>query len=658
MALGRRVWLTVASGSLIYSGMVSALGMGDITLNSALNQPLSAEIDLLDVGDLAVGDIRVVLASHADFARVGVERLAFLQDLHFTPVIDGNRSRIRVATNKPVREPYLNFLVEISRAKSRMLREYTVLLDPMPSSSEVSSSFVVNNPQAEARLARVEPARFVPPAELPHASQGKRHRVASGESLWAIAGAYAGGTQASQAQFMRDIQALNPDAFADGDAARLNAEADLLLPDAAIQAAAELGEPASPAPMAETIAQSRRTVDAEPTAPALAPADPTLVDGQVTMLRRQLFEALAASREENQQLKQMLIDMRLQLEAVAAQLVEQDRPQAVASPAVEQPAVAIMPEGQPIVLPAAEATPTEAIPSFRWQDWTLPGGGVLISMLLGGLWFSRRQKSEPKYPDAVPVAAPQPTRVPPVTTVAAAPEMPRQPAHASVSETDVLEAANTYITYGRRDEAIDVLSRGIERAPTQLDIRLRHLGLLAEAGDVAGYCAAADAYLQAGGERAPLDQLLALHPAVASAVSGAKPAVAERFLDPDITFVLNESLAADFLDSASEPVPQTSVVEAGQAYPAQPLIDGFDEALTLGELTSLLGNAEPVESKPTAEELRQLEPNPEHLVRVNRAVAYIKQGDVENACIILETLATEGDEAQRQQVNELLAMIA
>ena len=104
MALGRRVLFTVASGSLIYSGMVSALGMGDITLNSALNQPLSAEIDLLDVGDLSADDIRVVLASSADFARVGVERPAFLQDLRFTPVIDGNRSRIRVASNKMLKK--------------------------------------------------------------------------------------------------------------------------------------------------------------------------------------------------------------------------------------------------------------------------------------------------------------------------------------------------------------------------------------------------------------------------------------------------------------------------------------------------------------------------------------------------------------------------
>ncbi|WP_019341648.1 FimV/HubP family polar landmark protein [Stutzerimonas stutzeri] len=651
MALGRRVLFTVASGSLIYSGMVSALGMGNITLNSALNQPLSAEIELLDAGDLSADEIRVVLASSTDFARVGVERLAFLQDLRFTPVIDGNRSRIRVASNKPVREPYLNFLVEITQAKSRMLREYTVLLDPMPGPSEVPSSFVGQDPQAVASPAPVEPVRFVPPAELPQASQGKRHRVTSGESLWSIAGAYAGGSRTSQAQVMRDIQALNPDAFAGGDAALLKAGANLLLPDAATRAAPAPIEPASAAPVAETTMLSELTPDASPAEPV--PADPARVDDQVATLRRQLFEELAASREENQQLKQMLIDMRAQLETVTAQLVEQGRAQPTGSPAVEQSTPTITPQ-EPAVAQPMESTPAEPVSSFRWQDWALPGSGVLISMLLGGLWFGRRKKPESTYPDATPLAAAQPKHVPPV---AVAPEMPRQPAHASVSETDALEAAAIYITYGRRDEAIDVLSRGIERAPAQLDIRLRHLELVAEAGDIASYCAAADGYLHAGGEQAQLDRLLALHPALASAVAAAAPVASETFLDPDITFVLDEALAADFLEAASEPAQQASAVESGQAHPAQPLIDGFDEVLTLGELTSLLGNAEPVESKPTAEELRQLEPNPEHLVRLNQAVAYIKQGNMESACAILETLATEGDEAQRQQVNELLAQI-
>ncbi len=642
MTPGRRVLLTVATGSLIYSGMASALGMGDITLHSALNQPLSADIDLLDVGDLSADDVRVVLASNNDFARVGVERVAFLQDLRFTPVIDGNRSRIRVASNKPVREPYLNFLVEISRANSRMLREYTVLLDPMPSTPDsIDPTFSVAQTVASPLYA--EPSRFVPPAELPQAVQGKRHQVASGESLWTIASIYAGGGRGAQSDFMRDIQALNPEAFVEGNAARLNAGASLLLPDSAEAVTAGITKRPQE-PMGAPVAESQPR--------AVSAPDPNLMDDQVAALRRQLFEELAASREENQQLKQMLTSMQAQLEAVTAQLVEQSS----VPPAAPQPRVTAESTTPAVVAPVAEpAAAAESASLFRWQDWTLPGGGVLLSLLLGSLWFSRRNKSEEPEPELV---APVQAQHVPKVVVAVAPEMPRQPAQASVSETDVLEAADIYITYGRRDEALDVLQRGIERTPNQLDIRLRYLGLLAESGDVASYSAAADGYLDAGGARAQLDQLLALHPALASAVAATEPATPEVFLDPDITFVLNESLEADFLDPLYEPAQQTPPVETARPYPAQPLIDGFDEALTLGDLPLLLGDHEPVEAKPTAEELRQLEPNPEHLVRLNQAVAYIKQGDMESACTILETLATEGDEAQRQQVNELLAQIA
>lgn len=638
MALGRRVLLTVAFGSLVYSGMASALGMGDITLHSALNQPLSADIDLLDVGDLSADDVRVVLASSADFMRAGVERVDFLQDLNFTPVINGQRSRIQVVSSKPVREPYLNFLVEITRAKSRMLREYTVLLDPLPGMPDAVSEVAVSVPRTVTSPLRTEPSRFVAPAELPQAGQGKRHRVADGESLWTIASLYAGGARGTQAQFMRDIQALNPEAFAGNDAARIKAGANLLLPDSAEPANAAIAERE---PLAEPLESRPATVavavDAEP------------VDDQVANLRRQLFEELAASREENQQLKQMLMDMQVQMETVTAQLVEQRSAQSAAP----QPVV------QNVTQAVAEPTPAmmsvESTPPLRWQDWALPGGGVLATLLLGALWLGRRNRPKALEPEFVaPVQAQRVTNA--VTQVAV--EMPRQPAQASVSETDVLEAADIYITYGRRDEALDVLLRGIERTPDQLDIRLLYLGLLAESGYVESYSAAAAGFLQVGGARAQLDQLLALHPALASAVAAAEPAEAEPILDPDITFVLNETLDADFLDPSFEFDQQNPSVQATRVYPAQPLIDGFDEALTLGELPSLLGNSETVEVKPTAEELRQLEPNPEHLIRLNQAVAYIKQGNMESACIILETLATEGDEAQRQQVNELLAQIA
>lgn len=637
MQLGRRVLLAIVSGLLVYSGMASALGMGDITLHSALNQPLSAEIDLLDVGDLSADDIRVVLASSNDFTRVGVERLDFLQDLTFKPVMDGDRSRIQVGSNKPVREPYLNFLVEITRANSRMLREYTVLLDPVPGAPEVTNEVVFSVPQSVASPLRTEPSQFVPPAELPQAAQGKRHRVMSGQSLWAIAGIYTRGASSTQLQFMRDIQALNPDAFTGGDAARIKAGANLLLPDSADAAMAVIEERPQE-PVSAPIADSQPAV-----------IDPELADDPVANLRRQLFEELAASREENQQLKQMLVDMQSQLEVVSSQLIEQKEVQAVA------PLPAALPDSATnaaVETTAEQIAVAEPKSLFSWQGWILPGGGVLLSLLLGAMWLGRRNK--PEVPEAERGAPVKAQRVPNV----AATEMPRQPAQASVSETDVLEAADIYITYGRRDEAADVLLRGIERTPDQLDIRLRYLGLLAEAGDVESYTTAAAGFLQVGGSRAQLDQLLALHPALASAVAAAEPAASEPLLDPDITFVLGETLDADFLDLSFDLPQQTASMEASEGYPAQPLIDGFDEALTLGELPSLLGNSVAIEVKPTAEELRLLEPNPQHLVRLNQAVAYIKQGNMESACIILETLATEGDEAQRQQVNELLAQIA
>lgn len=645
MALGRRVLLTVASSSLIYSGMASALGMGDITLLSALNQPLAAEIDLLDVGNLSSDEIRVVLASSSDFARVGIERPVFLQDLSFTPVIDGNRSRIRVVSNKPVREPYLNFLVEITRAKSRLLREYTVLLDPLPSTPEPARNLADAIPAAVVSPVPAEPARFVPPAELPQAAQGKRHQVASGESLWTIAGRYAGSTRASRAQFMRDIQALNPEAFLGGDAARLKSDANLLLPDAAERTAPMVVEAAPDLADAGQLQPEVEPIDRSPSIPEPEPAE-----DELAALRRQFSEELAASREENQQLKQLLSDMRLELNTVSAQLAERERSQVVTAQPTEQPAPAEAERSQLVVEPN---TPTPV--SFKWQDWALPGGGTLIALLLAGLWFGRRNKPEAESVDVVmPPAGTKPLGARPMSTTAPV-EMPRQPAQASVSETDALEAADIYLSYGRRGEAIDVLLRGIERAPERLDYRLRHLGLLAETGDVDGYVASAADYLETGGSQVQLDQLLALHPALAAAVAPMAP-VAEPMLDPDVTFVLEESSAALPSDPVVAPVEAASEATFADS---QPWLDDFDEEmLTIGELPSLLEGAQSFDSMPSAEELRQLEPNPEHLVRLNQAVAYIKQGDMDTACVILESLATEGDEQQRRQVNELLARIA
>ena len=122
-------WLLVA-GVFSYSTWSMALGLGDITVHSALNQPLKADIALVDAAGLSASDLSASLATADEFGRAGVERVFFLNDLKFTPILRGSRQMIRVTSGKPVNEPFLNFLVQLNQPNGRLLREYTVLLDP------------------------------------------------------------------------------------------------------------------------------------------------------------------------------------------------------------------------------------------------------------------------------------------------------------------------------------------------------------------------------------------------------------------------------------------------------------------------------------------------------------------------------------------------
>jgi len=108
-----------------------ALGLGDIELRSALNQPLDADIELVSVTPEELADLRVALADAATFERYGLDRPAFLSRLSFgVGRNDSGRSVIRVTSLEPITEPFVTVLVEAAWTRGRLLREYTVLLDP------------------------------------------------------------------------------------------------------------------------------------------------------------------------------------------------------------------------------------------------------------------------------------------------------------------------------------------------------------------------------------------------------------------------------------------------------------------------------------------------------------------------------------------------
>lgn len=108
-----------------------ALGLGNIKLNSALNQPLNAEIELVSASSAELDSLGISLASADAFASYGLDRPSYLLGMRFRVVRDGaGGAVVRVTTDQAVREPFVTFLVEADWARGRLLREYTVLLDP------------------------------------------------------------------------------------------------------------------------------------------------------------------------------------------------------------------------------------------------------------------------------------------------------------------------------------------------------------------------------------------------------------------------------------------------------------------------------------------------------------------------------------------------
>ncbi len=129
-----------ASGAMMSATYVHALGMGDIELESALNQPLDAQIKLIKAGDLENWEIKPDLASSDEFQKSGIEHVFFLNNVKFEVERVGDDVYIKLSTNQPVVEPFLNFLVQVDWPNGRLLREYTLLLDPPVFSEDEAQS--------------------------------------------------------------------------------------------------------------------------------------------------------------------------------------------------------------------------------------------------------------------------------------------------------------------------------------------------------------------------------------------------------------------------------------------------------------------------------------------------------------------------------------
>lgn len=209
--------MAMAMLGALTTGNVVALGLGEIDLKSALNQPLNAEVELLSATDAEMQELKISMGSPRAFEQAGIDRPLFLSKLKFNVVRnDAGKPVVQITSREVIREPFLDFLMEISWSKGRLLREYTVLVDPpltMPAAA----------PAVQAPAARVAPVQSAPITSSARVRNTGRtpHPVAPGEygptrrndTLWQVARQVRPDEGVSIEQTMLGLLRANPEAF-------------------------------------------------------------------------------------------------------------------------------------------------------------------------------------------------------------------------------------------------------------------------------------------------------------------------------------------------------------------------------------------------------------------------------------------------------------
>jgi pilus assembly protein FimV len=235
--------------SLLGPSISWALGLGEIHLNSALNEPMNAEIDLIAAAPDELAALRATLASREAFTRYGIDRPPFLSTLTFK-VGKGKEGHdaLLVRSTDAIPEPFVTFLVEVNWARGRLMREYTVLLDPpvyTPGAATAGAAAPVAPPSTTAAPAirrtapPVTPSADTSAASAPSAATGMSSaaalggiRVGQGDTLTRIVHSlHPDASQAVIDQTMIAVYRSNPDAFG-GNINILRQGSILRVPDA------------------------------------------------------------------------------------------------------------------------------------------------------------------------------------------------------------------------------------------------------------------------------------------------------------------------------------------------------------------------------------------------------------------------------------------
>ncbi len=246
-------WRKTAVASLVIAllglpaSSAFALALGRITVQSALGEPLRAEIDIPEINADEAATLKPSLALPAAFRAAGLEynpALAGVQ-ISLQRRADG-RAYIRLTSDRVVSEPFVDLILQATWASGRIVRDYTILLDPpalrarapaAPTSPQVVATPVAPSRVIPAPAAAVAPAPAAPSASRTAASapaatrpaQSRQVTVQRGDTASQIARANKP-AQVSLDQMLVALLRANQNAFINGNLNLLKAGTVLNMP--------------------------------------------------------------------------------------------------------------------------------------------------------------------------------------------------------------------------------------------------------------------------------------------------------------------------------------------------------------------------------------------------------------------------------------------
>ena len=712
-----RRWVLAAGLVLGWSPAGFALGLGPIHSKTAINQYFYATIPVESRSASTFRSLKVRLAGYRQFKKRGLDYPAVLMSFrfHLERMANGQHD-IVVTSDQPIRRPFLVFLLDVRWPSGRLMREYTVLLNPPLLASarpapRVREAPLTPSPSRRVRLTEPSPRpTFRRPTRPSPRTLGP---VREGQTLWAIANHRVSNPTRID-QMMMAIYRRNPYAFF-GNINRLRAGAVLRIPsadeirtiplreavafvrsqDRTWRSATVPGQAASPSSRLVLLSPSRMRLSHRPAPAVLAHLREKLKGDNARVSA--LTAAVKSQQAQITRLKNLLT-----LKNQALVSLEHSAPH-----------------------PATASPTLLGLPSLLWILLV-----VLVVLVLGWFWFKRRSGRQ-EQTEAVGFARPtvrfsagedrkEPTGavetpLQEASTPEEAPDLqPAETGSPDEAAFDPFTEVKFHMAYGLYDRAIETLTSWLDQNPERQDVQLKLLEVYATAGRSEEYVALARRYqsrfgahdahwpevAERGRQIAPGEPLF---DSAASPAPKAAPGPAETEAVATTTDNIEHYL--DELMGTPEMPAEPSAMERGSAETVSPLIHresdiGTDtttnteinlefelEAFTpdasrqntaggspapgpVGTRTGS-GTLDPESQRSFDESIAAITQHTATLTvsglgsgtetvatKIDLARAYLEMGDKDSAKSILEEVIEEGSPAQKTQAREILATIA